>query len=414
MKDANNNLNNNLPTARFSNELATKGRVNFGTAREWVIFLFLVAQLDPQSQGELNDAIVSVQDLEKLLKTTGKKWGGLYNELRQCAERMGGVTCKFDTDVIIDGQVLPKVRPIFAEIDPFKTQDGTVFIKYCFNERMKPLLLGFKKNFMGIKPPTGINSGHAIRFLILAKAERDKKRKYEKITRLYYGVDELKALLSIPGKYKEFDNFRRRVINPIVEGVNKSNIVEIINFEKHRMGRKITHIAFYIQDSPHYEPATQSLIDVPKDNAPTAEKLAQLTRAQLKAYEFLLAKGIYGGIAFHQIIPRMPSSVCDGYEDYFCEEAYQIVLSKTKANTQEGKAGVFVKWFQKDIFKTDQFSQIIEAVHNRKKQLSPDARANREYAKSMTNIEFEENYNKNQAENLRDLEDLSKQMGIDE
>ena len=390
-------ITNNLPTARFSNELATKGRVNFTNAREWVIFLFLVAQLDPKNQGELTDAIVSVQDLERLLRTSEKKWGGLYNELRDCAERMGGVTCKFDTDVIIDGKTLPKVRPIFAEIDPFKTEDGTVFIKYCFNERMKPLLLGFKKNFLGIKPPIGINSGHAIRFLILAKAERDKKRKYERVTRLRYGVDELKALLSIPKKYKEFDNFRRRVINRIIEGVNKSNIVEIINFKKIRTGRKITHIEFEVKDSPEYKPYTQTLLDVSIDNLPSEKQLAKLTYAQLEAYNFLVDSEVIEGIAFRRILPMIPKDeVFVGYEDYFCQEAFDIIIEKSKSQSIGEKAAIFVDWFKKDIFKTHQYARIQEAVHQRKKILDIVTRDNREQAKKMTATAFRAWYHEQQ------------------
>jgi len=401
-------MTQNLPTARFSNELATKGRVNFANAREWVIFLFLVAQLDPKNQGELTDAIVSVQDLEKLLKTSGKKWGGLYNELRECAERMGGVTCKFDTDVEINGQILPRVRPIFAEIDPFKTNDGTVFIKYCFNERMKPLLLGFKKNFLGIKPPVGINSGHAIRFLILAKAERDKKRKYEKITRLYYGVDELKALLSIPNKYKEFDNFRRRVIERIIEGVNKSNIVDIINFETYRTGRKITHLAFFVQDSPQYSPNAQRQLDFSKDNRPTDKQLSGLSFAKIGAYKYLLDIKVKEGVAYRKILPSIPKGeVFAGYEDYFCEEAYNIVTEKSEVLSDGERAAIFVDWFKKDIFSTHQYGRIQEAVHSRKKALDPEARSNREYAKKMTASEFRAWHGENKKADKTEMDNAS-------
>lgn len=412
MKDK---MTHNLPTARFSNELATKGRVNFANAREWVIFLFLVAQLDPKNQGELTDAIVSVQDLEKLLKTSGKKWGGLYNELRECAERMGGVTCKFDTDVEIDGKILPRIRPIFAEIDPFKTGDGTVFIKYCFNERMKPLLLGFKKNFLGIKPPVGINSGHAIRFLILAKAERDKKRKYEKVTRLYYAVDELKALLNIPNKYKEFDNFRRRVIEPIVEGVNKSNIVDIINVEKHRTGRKITHIEFFIQDSPQYVPNAQRQLDMSKENPPSDKQLDRLSFAKKGAYKILIDLKVKEGVAFRKILPSIPKGeVFNGYEDFFCEEAYDIVTEKSSVLTKGERAAIFVSWFKKDIFGSHQYGRIQEAVHSRKKSLDPEARSNREQAKKMTALEFRAWYsNNNQGGENIIVDDIPKEKNTD-
>ncbi len=386
---------NRLPVAHFANEFALNGQIDFTSARQWILFLYLVGQIDPKNQGELTDAIVSLQDIERLLKGGDKKWGGLYEQIRDCSKKMIKSVCEFPTEIEIEGKKVPAIFNIFRSVSPFKS-NGSVFLKYRFNDEMTPLLIGFKKNFMGIKPPIGIKSGHAIRFLILVKAERDRRRKYEKVTRLDYNIKDLKALLGIAGKYKAIKDFRKRVIEPIIEGVNSSGIVEIINHEGQRTGRSITHISFYVKDSEEYKlpKALQQELGQEIDHLPSKDKLSRLTRAQMKAYEFLVEKGIYGGIAYREIIPRMPSTVCEGYEDYFCEEAYKIVLEKSNINTPDGRAAIFVNWFKKDIFKTDQFSRIIEAVHQKKKMLSPDVRENREFAKTMTNEAFEQQYKK--------------------
>jgi len=390
----------NIPTAYFINEFALKAQVDFGNAREWLIFLYLVAQLDPKNQGELTDAVVSIQDLEKVLKTSGTKWGGLYNEVRDCARRMAKVTCEFDSDVVINGETLPRIRTIFSSIDPIQTGEGATFIKYCFNEKMKPLLLGFKNNFLGIKPPVGMKSGHALRFLLLCKAERDRKRKHESKTKLSYEVGELKKLLAIsPKQYKgRIDNFQRRVIEPMVEGVNSSGIIEVLAYSPKRTGRRITHFNFEIQDGVEYNSAN-GFLQLPdskskpvkyekEDNLPSEKELDKLTKSQMAAYDFLRQRKIYGGVAYREIIPKMPSSECVGYEDFFCEEAYNIVAEKSVATTLEAKAAVFVKWFKQDIFKTDQFSRIVEAVINRRKSLPTLAQSNRRVASTMTHKEF--------------------------
>jgi len=402
-----------ISLAHLKNEFATKAKLNFSSVREWQVFLYLVAQLDPQNEEELLESIISVKDIKKFFEKDGKRSGSFYNELTQCTERMIGLKCVFDTAIKINGNVLPEYRNIFGTISPFKSK-GTIFLKYQFTNSMKPLLLGFKKNFMGIEPPTNIKNRHAIRFLILAKSERDSKRKHEKISILKYDINKFKGLLGIEDKYPRYNNFRQWVIEPLIEGVNQSEIVYISKYETTRKGRSIKDLIFHVEDDPNYtvsEPVPM-VLSSPKDNGIKAEQLETLTRAQQRAYEFLLEKSIYSGIAFTQIIPRMPSSVCDGYEDYFCEEAYKIVLEKATASTTEAKAGVFVKWFQKDIFKTDQFSRIIEAVHQRKNELSLDARANREYGKSMTNTEFKKNYKEQEKSVSSDMEELSKQFDI--
>ena len=206
---------------------------------------------------------------------------------------------------------------------------------------------------------------------------------------LKYSVVELKALLSIPKKYKEFDNFRRRVINPIIEGVNKSNIVEITDFKKIRTGRKISHIEFHVQDSKEYKPHSQKQLDISIDNPPTEKQLDKLTNAELEAYKFLVKSEVKEGIAFRRILPTIPKDeVFTGYEDYFCKEAFDIITEKSTVQTIGEKAAVFVAWFKKDIFKTHQYARIQEAVHACKKSMDTTTRDNREQAKNMTASAF--------------------------
>ena len=256
------------------------------------------------------------------------------------------------------------------------------------NEKMKPLLLGLRRNFVGLQPPTGITSGHAISFLLYAKAERDRRRKHDgKTTIIRFGVEALKGRLDVKGKYPRFDNLKKRIITPILKGVNKSGVISITDIQYEKVGRKIETILFFIQDvktltSSTFQPPTK------ENKEPTKDEIEILTFAQERAYKFLIAKGIYSGIAIRKIIPQMPSSICEGYEDYFCEEVYKIVVEKSKVKDIEGRASILVDWFKKDIFSNDHFSRIIERVHSRKKLLPQENRTNRELAKTMVANEF--------------------------
>lgn len=390
------NSNRNLPVAHLANEFALKSKVDFNNAREWLIFLYLVAQLDPLGQDELPPkAIIPVSELKKVLQEGNKHWGGLYNEIRKATDRMASVVCRFDTDISVGGIPLAKSIPVFAEIGPEKTKDGGVYISFEFNHKMKPLLLGFRSNFLGIKPPKGIASGHAIRFLIYVKAERDRRRKKDgKTMVIRFQIKEFKRILNIEGKYKQIKDLKRRVIEPIIEGVNKSSILEIVDVRYEKTGRKITSILFSIEDV--FDISTLSKEAISKNTSlntlPTKKELEQLTKAQHAAYKFMIEKKVYDGIAYREIVLKMPSSECFGYEDEFLKLAWGEFEKRTKKLKEVNKAGAFVKWYKNDVFKEGLFPEVIEKLCKNKKRKTEQERSNRELAKEMPEKDFEKIY----------------------
>ena len=286
-----------LPIAHLANEFALQGKVDFTNAREWIIFLYLVAQLDPLNQDELPpEAIIPLSDLVKIINKNATRSGGLYEEIRKATKRMAKVVCEFSSDVFIGDKALPTYVPIFSAIGAKKI-NGNIYISYEFNEKMTPLLLGFRRNFLNIQLPKEIGSAHAIRFLLYAKAERDRRKKEGQETIIQFEIDELKKLLRIEGKYNSFKNFRVRVLEPIQDGVNQSGIIEMLNIEYIRKGRKITKINFYIRDAAPSQETKNILAPLPNEDDGELEKaIDNLTFSQEKAYHFLIDKAIFPAI----------------------------------------------------------------------------------------------------------------------
>lgn len=374
-----------LASAHFANEFAINGKADFTNASEWLIFIYSISLLDSMNDTELPaKSMIPVSNLKLVLKDNKGRSGDFYRQLRNTTKKMSKAVFEFETDVVLGGIKMPKYIPIFGEIGVEKGDDGLMYLGLEYNNKLKPLVIGLKENFVGIRPPTQITSSHAINFLIYAKAERDKRRKHDgKTTVIKFELEALKRRLNILGKYNQWRDFKKRVILPIQSEINKSGMITIPHIEYEKSGRNVTHVLFFIEDVHSI-----SSLKASKNNEPTPAELERLTYAQSKAVKFLTEKGIYEGIAIRKIIPEMPSDVCNGYEDYFCEEIYKIVVEKSKAQDIPGRAAVMVDWFKKGIFKHDHFSRIVENVHSRKKKLNNIQRSNREAAKTMTAGDF--------------------------
>ncbi len=86
-------------------------------AREQKIILHLAANLDLKKD-DFHEQIVPVKDLEQMLKQTQAKWGGIYSEISDFAERIVGKKIKFPTDILLNGQPLPGYVTWFSGIAP--------------------------------------------------------------------------------------------------------------------------------------------------------------------------------------------------------------------------------------------------------------------------------------------------------
>ncbi len=74
-----------------------------------------------------------------------------------------------------------------------------------------------------------------------------------------YSVDEIREYLLLQEKYKLFNNFRVRVIEPAVKELKEKELLDIYNVEYIKTGRKVTSIKFYVKD---LEPRTYQFKEI--------------------------------------------------------------------------------------------------------------------------------------------------------
>jgi hypothetical protein len=353
------------------------------TAREQKIILYLVAKLNPTKQTDFYRQTIPVTTLESILKSDDKKWGGLYSEMEQFAERVMTKYIKFPTDFMIEGKPFKGFVSWFQSVRPVLNDQDEVCLQFTFAEDLKPFLLQLseyvKLDRMEIAP---IKSGHAIHIYSILKAHRDRMKAHEAISYVSYDIQQLKNVLGIPDKYPRIDDFKRRVLDSSLREINEYSSLDV-SYENIKAKRRVIGIKFIIKDKR------------PDGDKPVSDiQIEKLSRAQLKAFEILTEFGVKDGIAYFRILPKIEGTEFDGFEDYFIENCLDHFEKKARANNP----GAFVKWFlDKKAFSvgTPEWSKIAEKVVALKKNLeneNPNKFDNRMIAKNMTNSEFEKWY----------------------
>jgi len=372
--------NTSNKVARIENRFIFNAQYQL-TAREQKVILYLISNIDPKSQKRFHEQVISVKKLESVLKADGKKWGGLYEEMQNFTDRILEKKIRFPTDLEIDGRSFPGKINWFQSVMPVRNKEQEVSLRFLFAEDLKPFLLQLNEYAQINRLEAALmKSGHAIRMFQIFKAQRDRMRRHEKVSKLTYEVDSLKAILGIGSKYPRFNSFRERVLDVIKKEINKFTSLELINLVYTRTGKRVTALTFVFTEK---EKETTSFLNVDDGQVPTEESLLHaFTKSQLRAYKLLVKRNIIPAIAYKQIVPEISkgSSEFVGFEDIYVEFAWAIFERKSnlfqkgnQLSDQETrkKAGTFVNWFIKNkIFQQgDHFATIQSLLAEKKKHM---------------------------------------------
>jgi plasmid replication initiation protein len=372
---------NLLPIARIDNTFVYNARYQL-SAREAKVMLYLISKIDPIKQSQLNEQTISVKELEAILKGDGKKWGGLYEEMRTFQDRMMGRTITMPTDIEIDGKSFPGKMNWFQYIAPVRMDDGTIGMRFLFSQPLQPALLNLKE-YVGVEllEVIPLKSSFSIRMFQIFRAHRNRLAKYQKKSHLRYELEELKSLLGVDSKYEDYGNLKKRVLQPLEAEISEHTSIKV-TWKGIKKGRNVEEIEFEFWDKSTRttSPQQKDLFD--------GLKFEEMTYAQTKGFDRLVAYGVQDNIAI-EMVGRVEASEMIGFEDWYFEEVIKIFESKTQQVEEDAKAGTIVNWFlKKKIFaQDDHFATIMERLNVRKKELqtkSPESWDNRLLAKTIT------------------------------
>ena len=385
--------------------------------------------VDPKTDGDLPRPIfVPLSELASALSDgrAGAKSNSLYTSISSLCEELVNAKIRFKTEVNVEGKDLDGFISWCSDAVPTE-RDGVKGISFGFGVYMSQFLIGLSRYVAVYRPELNrLNKSYSIRLFQILKGLSNKRKKYRKVFKKVFSLEELRYLMDLGDKYKTFKMFNDKVLKPAIKEINKSTSVYVVSADKiRRSGRKISHIEFTFTDNKK-NAGKAVILDYSKfqDFIPSEEDLASLTYAEFQAFQMLVDFHIKPGIAFKQILPDISGSETQGFEDYFVASALDF-FRDSSYNQQSNTiaAATFVSWWTKlRLFDTtsDVWAKIIERVVEERKALKKKnsvAYDNRLYAKDMTQAEFKKWWNDQRGidENQPKLfkEDEKNQTGFD-
>ena len=217
------------------NDLLRKSRYTL-SANEQKIIIYLVSKINADDK-ELKEIEINILDFCKVIgiEINGDAYNRVKETIKSLADKSWWLT------------FTEKKETLFRWINEAEIEKGNGVIKLQLSNHLKPYLLELKQNFTKYEliNVLSLRSKYSIRLYELLKSY------------LWQGgwkvsVKEIRELLETEGKYKEFKDFRKRVLNPAIEEINGYTDLQI-KMTTLKSGKTISHLHFKIDEKLGYQ-----------------------------------------------------------------------------------------------------------------------------------------------------------------
>lgn len=212
------------------NDLIQKSRYSLSLMEQKAI-LFLISKIKPMDEAE-NSYTFSVKDF--CLACNFSQDNGFYvGYVRQVMEELGRKTVTIDLG---EGKTLISHWFSSTIIDA-----NTNTFEVLFDKHLAPYLFQLKSFYTqySLEYVLPMKSKYSIRLYEFLRSVKSKNYRQR------ISVEELRSRVNCD-KYPAYKEFRRNVLTPALEDINKYTDLEV-SYEPIKSGRKITHIEFIIK-----------------------------------------------------------------------------------------------------------------------------------------------------------------------
>ena len=374
--------------AAIANKFVQHARYKL-TPREQKLILYMATLIKPEDS-DFSLYMVPVGEIEHILKQDAtKKHGSFYERLDDLLDSITDKKISFPTEFTVDGVRLRGHINWVAGAVPKINKDGVLCVEFGFSPQMKPFLLGLKEKFTRIKfvEVAKMRSGFSIRIFQMCKAYYGEHARHGRNV-IVVGVEELKERLGIGGKYPDFRNFRRKVLDVAREEINEKTSLEL-EYEYVRRGRRIGEIRIIINERELPPPVgmAKTTQHTRQRGQQQQARIDKLTESQCRAFNVLMEYGLKLPIALNECLPLVKGSELLGYEDIFFAYLLKFFDQKTNRTEPAEKVKALVGWMRNGRFEEPNlYAKLTEQVLAHKKRMSQESLDNRERAKAMTAI----------------------------
>jgi len=298
-----------------------------------------------------------------LIKQYGSKSNDDYRRVSLAAVRLMRKSVKIDY-ITEQGEERVHHSPLVISVDtPKKLNDGfEKYIELQFPERIRPLLLDLKKNYLlyDKKNILNLKSKFSVRiYQILKSHERETKE----VVVVGYQVSQLRAILLVdddgnPTKqYKQYGQFEEKVILKAQKELEEKTDI-VFRFDKIKKGRSIHTINFYVRKNRKNQtsvalPETTETIETPVALPETTE-----TKYENKDLQKLVKIGVTASVA-RKLVETHDSNLIS----YTIKKAHQEDEKRKLTNF----AGFVVKSLKNGDYKKELVNQEKREKKNRAK-----------------------------------------------
>lgn len=230
---------NQKRTVTKSNELI---RASYKlTVNEQRLILSCIAQLDPRKpipktrDGDIKPMRITVEYFAETYKVSDRSTA--YTALKEATERL------YERDIrTYDNRGRRHGR--FRWVQSIEYYAGQGYVELVFTQHVAPYITLLHKQFTTyiLKRISTVNSIYSIRLFELLM-------QFKNTSVVVIGVEELKLLFELEGKYDRFANLKARVIEPAVQELRvKANLN--ISWEAMRRNRRVETLRFTFHDNP--------------------------------------------------------------------------------------------------------------------------------------------------------------------
>jgi hypothetical protein len=255
--------------------------------------------------------------------------GNVYAYIMNAAKRLLdrkiviGATDEQGRREIIETHIVTSVRRL---LEP--PQDENIYVTLTFLPELKPYLLQLHKDFtkLDMEIYKRLKTASSIRLYHIFKSHMGKKQH-----KIQFDLEELKEILGVVGKYKQYAGFKMRVLDEARSRLADSTDIHF-DYEEIKTGKKVCAINFFLNNSP-----SKALLSPPAGNEQTTSSTSDedVEKLTLELSPIVVKK--YG------VSLKVFMGLVETHTEGVIRQAIQVTEKAIKAGKVDNVAGFFVE-----------------------------------------------------------------------